>query len=173
MMVNRHAPVNIAFSGSRNAALIERKLLQYTSLSMKYNHCTMSEIKNRKFHNVRRPCLCLSTLRGSETTLKPGFLTKSVFSTMQTCVDVANEHLPAYNTGAGAKINFFVVCINVDVQGIQSFCLHLFSLTNISEKNQSFYIDIGQNIIRERQRKGFEAVGSANVQQGGSRRNRK
>ena len=36
------------------------------------------------------------------------------------------------------KIMFFVVCINVNVQDIQCFCLHLFSLTNISEtkKNQ-------------------------------------
>ena len=34
-MVNigtRVAPVNIAFSGSRNAALIERKMLQYITL---------------------------------------------------------------------------------------------------------------------------------------------
>ena len=43
MMVNigtRVVPVNIAFSGSRNTALIERKMLQYTTLSEKYHPCT-------------------------------------------------------------------------------------------------------------------------------------
>ena len=41
----RVAPVNIAFSSSRNAALIERKMLQYTTLSIKLHVCTLSEIK--------------------------------------------------------------------------------------------------------------------------------
>ena len=68
----RVVPVNIAFSSSRIAALIERKLLQYTSFSKKYHPCTLRETKNPFFYNVRRPCLCLSTLRGSETTLNPG-----------------------------------------------------------------------------------------------------
>ena len=78
-MVNigtRVASVNIAFSSSRNAALIERKMLQYTTLSIKLHHCTLSEIKNPNFHKVRRPCLYLSTLRGSETTLNPGLSNK-------------------------------------------------------------------------------------------------
>ena len=78
-MVNigtRVASVSIAFSSSRNATLIERKKLQYTSLSMKNHHCTLSEIRNPNFYNVRRPCLCLSTLRGSETTLNPGLSNK-------------------------------------------------------------------------------------------------
>ena len=39
-----------------------------------------------------------------------------------------------------SKIMFFVVCSNVNVQDIQCFCLHLFSLTNISEtKKITFY----------------------------------
>ena len=79
-MVNietRVAPVNIAFSSSRNAVLIERKMLQYTTLSIKLHDCTLSEIKkNPNFHNVRRPCLYLSTLRGSEITLNPGLSNK-------------------------------------------------------------------------------------------------
>ena len=40
-MVNigtRVAPVNIAYSSSRNAALTECKMLQYTTLSKKYHH---------------------------------------------------------------------------------------------------------------------------------------
>ena len=43
------APVNIAFSSSRNAALIERKMLPYTTLSIKLHHCTLSEIKTKNF----------------------------------------------------------------------------------------------------------------------------
>ena len=49
------ATVNIAFSSSRNAALIERNLLQYTTLTIKYHQYTLSEIKTQKFYNVRRP----------------------------------------------------------------------------------------------------------------------
>ena len=79
MIVNigtRVAPVNIAFSSSRNAALIERKMLQYTTLSIKLHHCTLSEIKTHFFYLVRRSCLCLDTLRGSKTTLEPGLFKK-------------------------------------------------------------------------------------------------
>ena len=43
------ATVNIAFSSSRNAALIERKMLQYTTLSMKLHHYTLSEMKTQLF----------------------------------------------------------------------------------------------------------------------------
>ena len=72
MIVNigtRIAPVNIAFSSSRNAALIERKILQYTTSSINYHHCTLSETKNPNFYKIRRPCLCPNTLRAPETTL--------------------------------------------------------------------------------------------------------
>ena len=47
-MVNigtRVAPVTVAFSSSENAASIERKMLQYTTLSIKYNDCALNEIK--------------------------------------------------------------------------------------------------------------------------------
>ena len=43
------APVNIAFSSSRSAALIERKMLQNTTLSIKLHHCTLSETKTQLF----------------------------------------------------------------------------------------------------------------------------
>ena len=52
MMVNigtRVAPVIIAFSSSKNAALDERKLWQNTTLSIKLHHCTLSEIKAQIF----------------------------------------------------------------------------------------------------------------------------
>ena len=64
---------------------------------------------------------------------KPDFLTNSVNITLQTRVDIANEYLLAYNIGAGVKNYLFVVCIRVNVQDKQCFCLHLFSLTNIFE----------------------------------------
>ena len=51
-MVNigtRVAPVNIAFSSSRNATLIERKMLQCITLSIKLHHCTLSELKTQVF----------------------------------------------------------------------------------------------------------------------------
>ena len=47
MMVNigtRVAPVNIAFSSSRSAALIERNMLQYKSLSIELHQFTLSGI---------------------------------------------------------------------------------------------------------------------------------
>ena len=43
------APVTIAFSSSRNAALIERKVLQCTTLSKKLHHRTTSEMKTQVF----------------------------------------------------------------------------------------------------------------------------
>ena len=52
MIVNngtRVALVNIAFSSSRNAALIVRKMLQYTTLSKKLHHRTLSEMKTQIF----------------------------------------------------------------------------------------------------------------------------
>ena len=52
MIVNigtRVVPVSIAFSSSRNAALIERKMLNYTTLSIKFHHCTLSELKTQIF----------------------------------------------------------------------------------------------------------------------------
>ena len=110
-MVNigtRIAPVNIAFSFSRNAALIECKVLQITTLFIKLHHCTLSEVKTPKLQNVGHPCLCLNTLRGSESTLKPGLLTESINNPLQTFVDLANEYLQTYNTGAGVKKHVFL-----------------------------------------------------------------
>ena len=37
----------------------------------------------------------------------PDFLTKSIDDTQQTCVDVANEYLQAYNTGGDVKNHLF------------------------------------------------------------------
>ena len=37
----------------------------------------------------------------------PDFLTKSIDNTLQTCVDIANEYLQAYNISVYAKNHFF------------------------------------------------------------------
>ena len=39
-----------------------------------------------------------------------GFLTKSIDNTQQTCVDVANEYLQAYNTNTGTDVKNHLFC---------------------------------------------------------------
>ena len=90
MMVNiekRIAPVNIAFSSSRNAALIECEVLQYTTLSIKLHHCTLSEIKTPVF-TLSHILACVSIqCVDQKQHSNPDFLTKSINNTLQTCVD--------------------------------------------------------------------------------------
>ena len=111
MMVNigtKIAPVNIAFSSSINAALIERKMLPYTTLSMKLHHCTLSELKAQVF-TLSDALACVSThCVDQKQHSSPDFLTKSINNTLQTNVDIANEYLHAYNTGAGVKSLVFM-----------------------------------------------------------------
>ena len=59
------APVNIAFSSSRNAASIERKVLRYTTLSKRLHHRTLNEIKTQVFTLSDVPDCAL---RGSNNT---------------------------------------------------------------------------------------------------------
>ena len=93
----RVAPVNIAFSSSKNAALTERKMLQYTTLSIKLHHCTLSEIKTQ-FFTMSDVLACVSVHCADQRQHSlPDFLTKSNDITLQTCVDIANEYLQAYN----------------------------------------------------------------------------
>ena len=64
----------------------------------------IERLGNPTFYNIRHPCLSLNTLRGSQTTFKCGpFSKKSVMNTFQTCVDITNEYMQAYNKGAGVK----------------------------------------------------------------------
>ena len=101
------APVNIAFSSSRNAALLDRKMLQYTTLSKKLHHCTLSEIKTQIF-TTSDVLACLSVHCADQRQHSiSDFLTKSIDNTQQTCVDVAKEYLQAYNTGADVKNHLF------------------------------------------------------------------
>ena len=121
--------VNIAFSTSRNAALIDRKMLQYTTLSIKLHHCTLSELKTQVF-TLSDVLACLSILCADQKQhSNPDFLTKSVNNTLQTCVDTANEYLQVYNTGAGVKNHLFCSLHQCKCAGYTMFLL-AFVLSN-------------------------------------------
>ena len=109
MMVNIAtivAPVNNAFSSSRNGALIERKVLQYTTLSKRLHHRTLSEINTQVF-TLSDVLDCVSIPCTDKQHSNPDFLTKSINNTLPTYDDIANEYLHAYNTGAGMKNHDF------------------------------------------------------------------
>ena len=103
----RVAPVNIAFPISRNAALIERKVLQYTTFSKTLHNCILSEIKNQDF-TLTDGLACVSIhCADQKQHSNPDFLTKSINITLPTCADIAIEYLQAYNTVASAKKHVF------------------------------------------------------------------
>ena len=98
------APVNIASSSSRSAASIERKKLQNTTLSIKLHHCTLSEIKTQVF-TLSDVLACVSIhCADRKQHSNRDFFTKSIENTLQTCVDIANEYLHAYNTGVKSHV---------------------------------------------------------------------
>ena len=110
MMVNMrtaNATVYIAFSSSRSAALIERKMLQNTSLSIKFHHCTLSEMKTQVF--TLSDVLALVSIHCADQKQHSirDFLTKSIGKTFQLCVDTANEYLQVYNIGGCVKNHLF------------------------------------------------------------------
>ena len=110
MIVNigtRVAPVNNAFFISRNAALIERKMLQNTTLSKKFYHCTLSEIKTQVFTLSDVLALVSTHCADQKQHSIRDFLTKSIDITLQLCVDTANEYLQAYNIGGCVKNHLF------------------------------------------------------------------
>ena len=87
------APVNIEFSSSKIAALIERKFLQYTTLSTKLHHCRLSEIKTPVFTlSDNLGCVSIHWVDQKQHS-NLDFLTKSDKFTLQTRVDIANEYL--------------------------------------------------------------------------------
>ena len=102
-----NATVYIAFSSSRSAVLIERKMLQNTSLSIKFYHCTLSEIKTLVF--TLSDVLALVSIHCADQKQHSirDFLTKSIDKTLQLCVDTANEYLQAYNIGGCVKNYLF------------------------------------------------------------------
>ena len=88
----RVAMMNIAFSTSRNGALNERKLLQYTLFSMKLYHCALIE---PKFHVFILPdiLVCLSKpCTEQKLHSNPDFLTKPESNTLKACINIAFEY---------------------------------------------------------------------------------
>ena len=98
------ATVNIVFSSSKNAVFTERKMLQYTLLSIKLHHCTLSEIKTKVF-TLSGVLACVSIHSTDQKQhSNRDFLTKSIENKLQTCADIANEYLHAYKTGVKSHV---------------------------------------------------------------------
>ena len=117
------APVNIAFSSSRSAALIERKVMQYTALSITLHHCTLSVIKTQLFPLLGvLDCVSIHCADQNNTQTRI-FLTKSFDNTLQACVDMENEYLHAYNTGADVKVRFFCSLHHCKCAGFTMFLI--------------------------------------------------
>ena len=97
------ATVYIAFSSSRNATLIERKLLQYETLSIKLRHFTLNGVDTHVSTSIDvLACLSLHSADKKQQS-NPEFLAKSLNNMLQTCVDIENEYLQAHKTGVGMK----------------------------------------------------------------------
>ena len=98
------ASVNISFSSSRSAASTERKMLQKTTLSTKLHHYTLIEQKPQVF-TLSDILACVSIhCADQKQHSNRDFLTKSIENTLRTCVDIANEYLHAYKTGAKSHV---------------------------------------------------------------------
>ena len=97
------APVTIVFHSSRSVALFERKKLQNTTFSVKLHNCILSELKTQVF-TLSDVLVCVSIhCAGQKQHSNQDFLTKSINNRLQTCVDIANVYIQAYNIGAGVE----------------------------------------------------------------------
>ena len=102
------ATVYLASSSSRNATLFERKLLQYTILSRKLRHFTLNGVKTQVATSTDvLACLSIQCADKKQQS-NPDVLAKPPNKMLQTCVDIANEYLQAYNTGVGVKKSSFL-----------------------------------------------------------------
>ena len=132
MMVNigtRIAPVNIAFSRARNAALVECKKLQYTTLSIELHHCTLSEIKTPVLTLLDiLACVSIHCVEQKQHS-NPDFLTKYIDNNLQTRVDLANEYLQTYNTSASVESHVFCSLNQCKCEGY-TMVLFAFDLSN-------------------------------------------
>ena len=98
------APRNFAFSSSTSAALIERKMLQNTTISLKLQHYTMSKIKIQVFTlSDVLACVSIHCVDQKQQSNRD-FSTKSIENPLQTCSDIANKYLHAYNTGVKSHV---------------------------------------------------------------------
>ena len=124
------APVNIVFSSSRSVALFERKKMQNTTFSVKFHHCTLSELKTEVF-TLSDVLVCVSIRCADQKQhSNPDFLTKSIDNTLQTCVEIANECLQAYNRGAGVKNFVFFWSLHEFKRAVYTRFLILFVTSN-------------------------------------------
>ena len=72
-------------------------MLQNKKLSVKHNHCTLNEIKTQVL-TLSDVLACVSIhCADQKQHSNQDVLTKSIERTLQTCVDIANEYLHAYN----------------------------------------------------------------------------
>ena len=151
------APVSIPFYSSRNAALIELKMLYYTTLSLRLHHCELSEVKTQVF-TLSDVLACVSIhCADPKQHSNRDFLPKSFDNTLQTCVDTANEYLQGYNAGVGVKGHGFCSLYQCKCAGYTRF-LKTFLLSNyFFPKSQYFFIALGQNSILRRNRKWLTA----------------
>ena len=143
MIVNMRtavATVNIAFSSSRNAALIERKMLQVHNIIYETPSLYIERTKNPIFFHYQTALLVsqyIARIRNNIQT-RTFFWKKSVINTLQTWVDMANEYMQAHNIGAGVKKHLSCRVHYCKCAGYTMLCLHLFSLTNFFELKISF-----------------------------------
>ena len=97
MMVNigtRVALVNIAFSSSKISALIERKMLKYTTFSKKLHQCTLSEKNPVSILSDVLACVSIHCVDQKQHS-NLDCLSKSINNTLQRRVGIANEYLQA------------------------------------------------------------------------------
>ena len=142
------APVNTAFSKSRSAALIERKMLQKTKLCKKLHHCKVSEIKAQVF-TLSDVLACVSIhCADQKQHSNRDFSSKSIENTLQTSVDIANDYLHAYNTNVESQ-NFFSLH-QLKCAGFTIFLIP-FVLSNelFRTKSHFFYIALGIGSIKQ------------------------
>ena len=98
------ALVKIAFSSSRSATLIERKMLQNTILSIKTQSLYIERKKSQVF-TFSNVLACVS-IHCADQKQHPNrhFLTKSIENTLLTYDDISNEYLHEYNTGVKSQV---------------------------------------------------------------------
>ena len=97
-------------------------MLQNTSLSIKFYHCTLNELKTQVCTLSDVFALVSIHCADQKQHSIRVFSTKSIDITLQLCVDTANEYLQAYNIGGCVKNQFFGICKNLNVQFKQGFC---------------------------------------------------
>ena len=149
MVINigtRVATVNSDFSTSRIAALIESKMLQYTTLSSELHHCTSSDLETQ-IVLLSDVLVCLSIhCEDQKQHSNPDILIKSFNNMLKTCVETAFEYLQAYTRGAGVKNKFCYSLHPCECAGYTMFLLACFLWLTFSKLKSIFL-----NSIRSKQ----------------------